>query len=298
MHYPSLITYNKVISKANLVGEIVRLVRHSTQVLGIEANEICVLAPQWIHLAALTRRLVTEAPEFAFDGPGMAPFSRDIENFWYTVACLALTEPPPSIYLRRMRWAKEVLTALSNAGVVAHRIDQKSFLKHCNAIQVTETDGLDYLREFFDSLFRRIEIDYRVHQLLEEHHTAFFDSSLARIGKLEREGVRDSRDIAFFRRVFQERSGITVSTIHGVKGAEFDVVIACTLLEGMVPHFSDPEGLTSARKLLYVTGSRARKNLHLISETGRQKGGRWGEYLPTVALESYAFDYDEEGFNE
>ncbi|RQS48542.1 ATP-dependent helicase [Burkholderia sp. Bp8989] len=292
-NYRSLITYNHTVSKENLVAEIARLIRHSIQVVGVRACEICVLAPQWIHLAVLTRRLVTEVPEYAFDGPGMVPFSRDIENFWYTVAGLALTEPAPSMYLRRMRWAQDILTALSDVGITLHRIDRKSLLRHCNAIQIVETDGLEYLRMFFALLFERLGVDYRVHQQLEEHHTAFFASSLARIERLEREGVRDSRDIMFFRRVFQDRSGITVSTIHGVKGAEFDVVIACALLEGMVPHFGDPEGATSARKLLYVTGSRARKNLHLISETGRQRGGRRGEYTPTIVLENYEFDYDE-----
>jgi superfamily I DNA/RNA helicase len=60
-------------------------------------------------------------------------------------------------------------------------------------------------------------------------------------------------------KVFRERSGITVSTIHGVKGAEFDVVIAFGLLEGMVPHFNEVNGHVAASKLLYVLSSRARK---------------------------------------
>ena len=71
------------------------------------------------------------------------------------------------------------------------------------------------------------------------------------------------------RKVFESRTGITVSTIHGVKGAEYDTVIAYALLEGMVPHFADSDGEVSANKLLYVIASRARKNLHLIAERGR-----------------------------
>ncbi|MGF6875636.1 UvrD-helicase domain-containing protein [Paraburkholderia sp. MM5477-R1] len=290
--YQSVISYNSTIPKTDLVNEIARLIRHSTQVLGISASEICVLAPQWIHLAALTRRLVTEAPEYSFDGPGMAPFSRDIENFWYPVACLALTRPTPSTYLRRLRWAGEVLSALSEVGVVLHQINRKQFLKHCNSIHIAEPDGLCYLREFFDSLSALVNLDYSMHQHLQEHHTAFFEASLARVERLEREGVQGSRAITFFRKVFEERSGITVSTIHGVKGAEFDVVIACALLEGMVPHFNDPNGAASARKLLYVTGSRARKNLHLISETGRRRGN-WGNYTATAVLENYDYQYGD-----
>jgi superfamily I DNA/RNA helicase len=49
-----------------------------------------------------------------------------------------------------------------------------------------------------------------------------------------------------------------VSTIHGVKGGEYDTVISFGLLQDMVPNFNDPSD-DSAKKLLYVIGSRARK---------------------------------------
>lgn len=149
-----------------------------------------------------------------------------------------------------------------------------------------------YLRRFFATLFERLEIEIGDFVQLQEHHQAFFESSESRIAKLEKEGVDAIGDIAFFRKVFQNRTGITVSTIHGVKGAEFDVVIAYALLEGMVPHFNDADGDASAQKLLYVVGSRARKNLHLFSETGRRKGS-YGVYGPTVRLAACVFDYDE-----
>ena len=99
-------------------------------------------------------------------------------------------------------------------------------------------------------------------------------------------------EIGFFKKVFQNRRGITVSTIHGVKGAEFDVVIAYALLEGMVPHFNDQDGEASGRKLLYVVGSRAKKHLHLFSETGRARG-RYNTYTPTLSLAGLVFDYDQ-----
>nr|AJW29882.1 ATP-dependent DNA helicase [Ochrobactrum sp. LM19] len=66
-------------------------------------------------------------------------------------------------------------------------------------------------------------------------------------------------NIAMFRKVFSERGGITVSSIHGVKGAEYDVEIAYGLLDGMLPHFTDADQDGSARKLLHMICSRARK---------------------------------------
>ena len=75
--------------------------------------------------------------------------------------------------------------------------------------------------------------------VLHEHNEAFFGSAQARISRLQSEGAEFIGDVATFKKVFENRTGITVSTIHGVKGAEYDTVIAYALLEGMIPHFSE-----------------------------------------------------------
>jgi superfamily I DNA/RNA helicase len=108
--------------------------------------------------------------------------------------------------------------------------------------------------------------------------------------------VKDGNDFISttenFRKVFKQRDGITISTIHGVKGAEFNTVIAFALLQDYVPHSGDTDE-NAAQKLLYVISSRAIKNLHLISEKGRFRN--WGdppeEYVPTYILNSYDYDY-------
>lgn len=169
-------------------------------------------------------------------------------------------------------------------------LSRKLLLRECNAISIEEPVGLTYLRQFFDELFARLKVPFHEFAHLEEHYQAFFASSESRINRLESEGVDGIGSIDFFRKVFQNRSGITVSTIHGVKGAEFDVVIAYALLEGMVPHFNDRNGDVSAQKMLYVVGSRARKNLYLFSETGRRRG-RHDVYGPTNRLASCQFAY-------
>jgi DNA helicase II / ATP-dependent DNA helicase PcrA len=291
--YPSLVSYNAEVTRDDLVTEIVRLIRHNIETLGFPAHQVCVLAPQWLHLATMTRKLVVGMPEYQFDGPGMVPFARDIENFWYKLSRIALTEPSPTMYVRRLRWAGEVLGELKDAGVDTSDLDRKTLLRGCNAIKIDEQSGLVYLRHFFETLFERLGIDFHAFAHLEEHHQAFFASSSARIAKLESEGVEAIGDLTFFRKVFQNSTGITVSTIHGVKGAEFDVVIAYALLQGMVPHFNDMDGDASAQKMLYVVGSRARKNLHIFSETGRRRGGGYGMYAATQRLTACAFDYDD-----
>lgn len=281
--YPSLVTYNKSLSATDLEDEIIRLIRHSISDLDISENEICIVGPQWVHLASLTRRLVHRLPEYNFDGPGMVPFGRDYDNFWYKLSRIILSKPSPEMYSRRSRWAQEILDDLSTTGV-SLEVSKREMLKQINAIEIDERDGLTYLKKFFDKFCEAFVIDFAIYPTLLNHHSSFFESSQRRIERLRKDGTSFIDDIDSFRKVFQPRKGITVSTIHGVKGAEFDNVIAFALLEGMVPHFQDPDGDTSAKKLLYVISSRARKNLFLISE--RRNGKE-----PTNVLNQCKFSY-------
>ncbi|MGL4961962.1 MAG: UvrD-helicase domain-containing protein [Inquilinus sp.] len=287
--HPSLISFDRVTSRDELHNEIVRLIRYNIEEAGIPAQEVCVVAPWWVHLAATTRRLATALPQYTFDGPGMIPFARDKENFWYLLSRLILTEPSPHLFVRRMRWAGEVLDGLAAAGV-SISLSRRALLRHCNEISISETNGLAYLDQAFMQLSTVIGVDPDDFPVLREHRTAFFEASADRVQKLVKEGAEAIEDVTHFRQMFAERKGITVSTIHGVKGAEYDAVIAYGLLEGMVPHFNDPDPEASAEKLLYVTCSRARKNLHLISESGRPRGR--DTYQPTSRLLRCVFAYD------
>lgn len=289
--YASLISFDTVTSRHNLDKELVRLIRYNVETVGIAPREVCVLAPQWVHLASMTRRLVASMPEYSFDGPGMVPFARDIDNFWFKLSKIVLTGASPSMYVRRLRWAGNVLAALDDAGADISNLSRKSLLRYCNSIEIDDEDGLTYLELFFRAIFEKIGVDFNSVPTLLEHHEAFFASSKDRIDRLRKEGAEFIGDISAFRKVFEGRTGITVSTIHGVKGAEYDAVIACGLLEGMVPHFGDPDGQNSAMRLLYVIGSRARKNLHLISESDRRnKSGH--KYSATKKLSELIFPYD------
>lgn len=289
--FNSIVSFDQDVKKSQLQTTLVRLIKYNIEVLNIQPSEICIIAPQWAPLASMTRKLVSSLPEYEFDGPGMVPFARDIENFWYKLSKIALTTASPNMYIRRLRWAGEVLKDMESFGIDISDYTRKSILRESNSISLTDTDGLIYLTRFFEVFFEHLGIDYNMYAPLVQHYNAFFESSQARIERLRKEGAEFIGDISTFRKVFKSRSGITISTIHGVKGSEFDVVISYALLEGMVPHFSDPKGDESASKLIYVIGSRARKNLHLISECERFNV-RQDEYRPTQVLARCKFDYD------
>lgn len=288
--YPSLISFDTVTGRDDLHDEIVRLIRFNIEDAGIPPREICVVGPQWPHLAATTRRLAAALPQYPFDGPGMIPFARDPENFWYRLARLVLTEPSPQLFVRRLRWAGEVLETLAGAGISVG-LSRRDLLRACNTLQISETNGLAYLEQAFLALSAALGVVPTKVPVLQEHWDAFFGASAQRIARLVADGAGAIEEIGQFRQVFGERRGITVSTIHGVKGAEYDAVIAFALLEGMVPHFKDLDAQASAEKLLYVICSRPRKNLHLISERGRPRGAS-NVYQPTARLLRESFAYD------
>lgn len=288
----SAISYDYATHRTALVDEIVRLIRYNVETMGIVPGEVCIVGPQWLPLAGMTRQLVAALPDYSFSGPGMVPFARDIDNFWYKLSRMILTEASPQLYIRRSRWAGEVIAALDLAGINTAAITRKSLLRASNAISSAETDGLKFLLECFDALFAALGIDRTSSPMLVEHYDAFVEGSQRRLDRLVADGATAIAEVAMFRKVFHEKTGITVSTIHGVKGAEFETVIAFGLLEGMVPHFNEEDKIAAANKLLYVICSRAKKNLHLISEVGRRRGQN-DVYQPTDFLLACSFGYDQ-----
>lgn len=290
-NYSSTVSYDRYVKKDQLEAVITKLIKYNVETLKIPPSEVCIIAPQWVTLASMTRKLVSLLPEYEFDGPGMVPFARDIENFWYKLSKIALTTASPNMYIRRLRWAGDLLNDMESFGIAITEITKKSILRISNSIELSEKEGLVYLEKYFEAFFDCISIPFREYDPLIQHYDAFFESSKSRIDRLRKDGAEFIGDINTFRKVFNARSGITVSTIHGVKGAEFDVVISYALLDGMVPHFSDPKGKESSTKLMYVIGSRARKNLYLISERERFNV-RKEEYQPTKVLSDCKFNYD------
>lgn len=104
-------------------------------------------------------------------------------------------------------------------------------------------------------------------------------------------------NIDVFRGFFKESSGVVVNSCHGVKGEEYETVIAFGLLRGLVPNWdviinSSTRAATDAEsKMMYVIASRAKKNLYLISENGRKTQSR-NAYETSYLLGNYDYVYD------
>lgn len=266
----SEITFNSDIEVENLTEKIAQIIDRNIQ-SGVPMHEICVIAPQWMLLIPMARRLKVILPHIDFDAPGLSPLPRRPENFWFKVARLFLTEPLPSIYLNRVRWANEVVRELSQFTGSQHDLHPSVLLKIINSIHSEQVEGEIFLRESFNELLIKLNITITEHPSLEQHHDAFFNGLRQRI---QRELNQETQEISSFKNMFKQYKGVVVNTCQGVKGEEFTTVIAYGLLEGYIPHYSLRNDIQaserSSKKLLYVICSRSKKYLHLISEAGRQ----------------------------
>jgi DNA helicase II / ATP-dependent DNA helicase PcrA len=264
---------------------------------GVPTHEICVVAPQWTLVRAIARRLVNELPEVDFDAPGLSPLHSSRENFWFKIARLVLTMPSPKRTRTRMRWAKEALTDLREIAKISPPesiATPRRLLRLLNSLSSVEMEGLAYLRDVFGQFLRAIHLDAETCVALKEAHEGFF-------GKAEKHlaSANDAlpTDVDSFRRLFSHPAGVVVSTCHGVKGEEYETVIAFGLLRGYIPHwnavFGGDDNLATdmESKLLYVICSRAKRRLHLISEFGRQTKKK-KPYETCYLLAAMNFDFD------
>lgn len=286
----------QTVPKESLAEVIATLISDSLSA-GVAMSDICVLAPQWRHVRSLARRLVGLLPQVCFDAPGLSPLYSSRENFWFKVARLFLSVPTPSRTRTRFRWAKEVLTDLSvlaDMSLPESIETPRRFLRRINGISSKETEGLSYLRDVFAQLMNCIDIDLASNDALNNSFDLFFEKAENRIATAD--GGMPT-DVDSFRRLFSHPSGVVVSTCHGVKGQEYDTVIAFGLLKGYVPNWaviinSTPQASSEQEsKLLYVICSRAKRRLHLIAESGRQTQ-RGNSYETASLLKQVRFQYD------
>ncbi len=288
-----LITLNNTLHQSKIVDEIARLIQLSLD-NGISEDEICVLVPQWWLITSVSKRLRAKLPNVHFDASGLAPMSKNRENIWYKLSRLFLTEPNPKIYSARYRWATELIEEFRNQTNTEFKEQfriERNLLKLINSIKSEETEGLDYLVDCFDQFLSKVEIDYSKFPDLVVNRKLFFDNIEKRLNDPE---FKIPSDIISFKSFYREMTGVVINTCVGVKGEEFETVIAYGLLYGYIPHWNDifsGDAVSASKKLMYVICSRAKTNLHLISEKGRTTK-RGDALVINPELKSNTFAYD------
>jgi DNA helicase II / ATP-dependent DNA helicase PcrA len=292
------ISLDHTIDKKDLPNEIARIITYYLE-KGLRPNEICVIAPQWYFLTPLAKKLRSLLPDIPLEAPGSTPLPRNKENFWWKLARLFLTEVSPQNSLNRFRWVKQVFQEVNdytNESLGLEHNDCRKYLKLINSIKPDEIKGICYLQLAFGEFFNALDIDFNHYPTLNDQWDTFFNGIRRRYESAEFNEVPD--DITYFKSMFKPSSGVVINSCHGVKGEEYETVIAIGLLWGYIPHWNiimnEPQYVTdtSSRNLLYVIGSRSKKNLHLFAEAGRNtNSGRPYRINDHLAAIRFGYDY-------
>ena len=263
---------------------------------GVPSHEICILAPQWWLITSLGRKLVTLLPDVKFDAPGLSPLHHQRDNIWFKIARLFLVEPEPRLYLPRLRWAGSVIREIENLLGIDLPDEYRTarrLLRLTNSIKSVETDGIPYLEDVFRQLMVYLKIKIDDHSSLTEPWNSFFEKANDRLNNPE---YNIQSDILSLKKMFKRPGGVVVTSCHSIKGEEYETVICYGILKGYIPNWnsvfdSNIDEDVEARRLLYVIFTRAKKNLHLISEYGR-KTQRGSSYCTNQNIECIDCEYD------
>ncbi len=279
------------ITKKDDLVEVIAKIIEGNIANGVPEHEICVLAPQWWLVIPMGRKLKKRLPNINFDAIGLSPLIKTQENIWVKASKLFLTEPSPRMYFLRNRWAIELTNEFEVLGVPIledYERKAKKLLKIINSTSSNNENGLEYLQERFQQMADSLGISISTNEHLQTQWDIFFDGSKAKMDNADFDYAKDTKS---FKRLFNHNSGVVVNTCHGIKGEEFQTVVAFGLLTNYVPHWKEDDLVAAGKKLLYVICSRAKSNLHLIAERGRTT--RRGTTLGTTnLLANVRFRYD------
>lgn len=237
-------------------------------------------------------------PEVRFDAPDITPIKRDPMNVFYKLAKLLLTEPNVKKLSSRRRLAKEIIDEISVYVGRQLNIDDMALLNIVLQAKEDKAKGSMYVKCGIDNVFDALQCKVTDYEDLNKMYEDFFEKMNFR---LENEKYQLTDDLCTFKKMFKEKEGVVINTCHGIKGEEYQTVIAFGLVYGKVPsiHIDSEKRDEEANKLLYVIASRAKSRLYLFSEKGRKyrdKGVKeYVEAFPTRQLfQNKSVIYDED----
>lgn len=291
-----IIAYDYKIDKEQIYDYIAQIIKSNIQ-NGIPEKEICVLAPVWDLLYPFSKELQDRLPEVRFDAPDITPIKRDPMNVFYKLAKLLLTEPNAKKISSRRRLASEIISEMSIYVGKQLSIDDIELLDIILQAKEDKEKGSEFVKCGIDNILGDLQCKLSDYIDLNKMYDDFFEKMNFR---LENVKYRLTDDLCTFKKMFREKEGVVINTCHGVKGEEYQTVIAFGLVYGKIPniYIESAKQDEEADKLLYVIASRAKSRLYLFSEKGRKyrdKGlEKYVEAFPTRQLfQNTSVEYDK-----
>ena len=190
----------------------------------------------------------------------------------------AMSDLPEDLGSRPRKCVTEFFSMMTLLSAMKDTMDPESFVQH-----LIQTTGLEeqYAREDTDEAKSRIE---NIHELLGGVHEYV---QMSENPTLE-EYLENVSLVTDLDRSGDERSYVTMMTLHSAKGLEFDNVFIAGMEEGIFPSSrsrDDESRLEEERRLMYVGITRARKRLFLSRASSRMLYNQENHNPPSRFLE-------------
>lgn len=276
----SIITNNSKKEVFNQIYEIVKKIIKD----GYNENEIAIVAPQWYQLYEISTEMKKRMPDTKFDAPNLVPLKKDEDGIINKICRILLTNFDYYNLNRLKRKAYEILRQFDEEYGHVLNLSVMEFLNLIKKSQTKDSIGTEYLHNTLANLFDYLSL----FELFKDEIDDFILGTKERIDRYQDIGLED--DKIYFEQSLRSKSGIVISTIHGIKGEEYAVVIAFALLEGYIPYWNDlfrnDKSIARVRsnKLLFVLCSRAKEKLYLFAENDR-KTNSGNLYKPNLDLQ-------------
>ena len=130
-----------------------------------------------------------------------------------------------------------------------------------------------YLKEY--AVYRRIKAEDLLETLKEIHDSTkgyrTFEAWFAHMEEFSEKLKEQAKHQS------EQKEGVTISTLHSIKGLEYDEVYILDVNEGVMPYHKAvlEEEIQEERRLFYVGMTRARKRLHLCYSDEKQEMSRF-----------------------
>lgn len=255
-------------SKLQVYDRIFAIVEESLK-NGYKENDIAIVAPQWYQLYDITTELKKRFPTIRLDAPDIVPLKKDEDGVIYKISKLLLTTFDYYNLYRIKQLAYEVKSQFYDEYGIQINISIIDFLNLIKKSQTTDSIGTEFLKNSLLTLFGFLGL----RELFEAETLLFIEGTKERVEKYKEQGLEDEK--IYFEQSLRSKTGIVISTCHGIKGEEYAIVIAFAILEGYIPHWNDiinykQYARQRSNKLLFVVFSRAKEKLFIFAENDRR----------------------------
>lgn len=214
---------------------------------------IAIIGPTRYYLVDLINKIYDISDRFVFDYDALSPLYSIRETIWHDIVMLSLLNVNVSNYSRRHYLANNIISSINE---LSH-INIYEFKKIMNEFRSDKSNFVIWFNELWSFWKNNLPLS----PIVERDYT---------ISQINISNSKAPTNLNIYKKIInRETDVVKVSTIHGVKGEEFNYVISFGYHDGVVPHEScKTKGVDYekeiAHRLMYVAFSRATDYMNIF----------------------------------